>query len=403
MKKYIAFLTSICMFLTGCASSGAAKEQQEESSTSQTEIDSLETQEQEPEEKTEEEKVQDYVSSLTLEEKIGQMIMVAYRRDTNGNPVHTINEDIKQSIHALHPGGVILFGENIDTEEQTADLISQLQAESTIPMWFGIDEEGGRVSRLHASGKIDTPQIPAALELGRSGSTEKVREAYGIIGEELKQLGFHIDFAPVADIYTNPENTVIGDRAFGTTAQETSPYVAAAVDGLEDEGILSALKHFPGHGDTGTDSHTGEAVSYKTMEQLLEEECVPFQAGMEAGAAFVMVSHIQTPNATEDGLPASLSYDIVTNLLKEKLQFEGLVITDAMDMGAITQYYSAQDAALLAIEAGVDILLMPSDPQAAFEAVYEGVQNGSILEERIDRSVNKIIQAKVNLDLIALD
>ena len=205
---------------------------------------------------------------------------------------------------------------------------------------------------------------------------------------------FNVDFAPVADIYSNPENTVIGDRAFGSTAELVSEMVPMAVKGLQSEGVLATLKHFPGHGDTADDSHNGYASSYKTMEELEQCEFLPFYAGIQSNVAFVMMGHISLPNLLDDETPASLSYEIVTEILREKLQFNGIIITDALNMGAIAQNYSSGEAAVMAVEAGVDMLLMPADFKTAYETLINSVQEGRISEERINESVLRILQTK---------
>ena len=210
----------------------------------------------------------------------------------------------------------------------------------------------------------------------------------------MKELNFNVDFAPVADVFSNPENTVIGDRAFGSDPELVSEMVSMTVKGLQSEGVLATLKHFPGHGDTAEDSHSGYASSYRSLEELERCDFLPFRAGIEVDAAFVMAGHISLPNVLNDQTPASLSYEIVTELLRKKMQFNGIIITDALNMGAISQHYSSGEAAVMAVDAGVDMLLMPADFYAAYEALLNAVQEGRISQERIDESVLRILQTK---------
>ena len=210
----------------------------------------------------------------------------------------------------------------------------------------------------------------------------------------MEELNFNVDFAPVADIFSNPENTVIGDRAFGSDAELVAEMVPMAVKGLQSEGVLATLKHFPGHGDTAEDSHSGYARSYKSLDELENCEFLPFRTGIEANTSFVMMGHISLPNVLDDQTPVSLSHEIVTDILRKKLQFSGIIITDALNMGAIAQNYSSGEAAVMAVEAGVDMLLMPADFQTAYEGLINAVYEGRVSEERIDESVLRILQVK---------
>lgn len=215
-----------------------------------------------------------------------------------------------------------------------------------------------------------------------------------IIGGYLKTYGLNLDFAPVADVNTNPANTVIGNRAFSSDPAVAAQMVASAVQGFHDAGILCTLKHFPGHGDTAEDSHYGTASSTKTWAEMRETELKPFAAGIAAGADVVMTAHITTPNATQDGLPASLSYTMLTERLRGELGFTGVICTDSLSMQAIRDHYSAAEAAVTALNAGADLLLMPPDLPEAFDGVLEAVQNGTISEERLNESVRRILMLK---------
>lgn len=214
------------------------------------------------------------------------------------------------------------------------------------------------------------------------------------IGGYLRPYGFNLDFAPVADVNSNPQNPVIGKRAFSSDPKVAAAMVSAAVEGFHEAGMLCTLKHFPGHGDTGEDSHYGTATTNQTWEEMQAAALLPFEAGIAAGADVVMAAHITTPNATQDGLPASLSYTMLTERLRGELGFTGVICTDALEMKAISSHYAPADAAVAALNAGADILLMPADLCAAFEGVVQAVETGAVAEERLNESVRRILTLK---------
>ena len=239
------------------------------------------------------------------------------------------------------------------------------------------------------------PVLPSMYSIGQGRDPAKAYDALLDTGRSLKALGFNVDFAPVADIWSNPDNKVIGDRAFANTAEGATPFVRQAVLGLEEAGIASCVKHFPGHGDTATDSHTGSAVSYVDAKTLRQRELIPFIAGIEAGSPMVMVGHMKLPGVTDDNLPASLSPEVVDELLRDELGFDGVVVTDALDMGAVTAFYTPEKASVMAVQAGCDILLMPESLPKAFDALKAAVDSGTISEERINQSVLRIIEMRI--------
>lgn len=381
MKKILSLALIAALTLgTGCGKT-------ETKETPETPIQSAE--------ERKEETIQTLIDSMTMEEKVGQLLMSDFRQNPDGTGVTEITEDVQKSLVENHFGGVILFAENLDTVEQTKALTTALQAEAEIPFFIGIDEEGGRVSRL---GKSNIPHeiIPPA---GEMTDTAAVRAAGQTIGNELLALGINVDFAPVADVNTNPENPVIGTRAFSADATIAAERVGAFVQGLEETGVSGAAKHFPGHGDTTTDSHNGEVFVTHTLERLREVEFLPFQSAIEQEIDFIMMGHIKTPNATSDGLPATLSGESV-GLLRDELGYEGVVITDAMNMGAIIEYYGSGEATVLSILAGVDIVLMPADMEEAVLALREAAASGRITEERLDESLQRIFSLKYDKGLL---
>lgn len=386
MKRVM--LSMLLLFCIGIGLLGC--KQQEKVSQQQQKVDETEAL---TEQDVKEDFLNQKIADMTVEQKVGQLFFCAFRRDDKNIPITVWNENIEKTIQQYHVGGVVLFGENIDTEQQTKQLIAEYRNHCDIPLLIGIDEEGGRVSRLHSSGKLQVADVPSAKIIGESNDTNTAYEAGKTIGNELKELGFDVDFAPVADVNTNEQNTVIGDRAYSSDAQIVAEMVVAFVKGLNENGISACVKHFPGHGDTIEDSHNGIAVAHHTLEEMEQTEWIPFQKAIEQNVDFVMAGHITTPNATTDGLPASLSYEMLTEQLRNKLQFNGIIITDALDMGAVTKY-NQQDTSLMAIKAGADMVLMPFELEKSYYAVYNAVKEGSLSEQELNEKVKRILSLK---------
>jgi beta-N-acetylhexosaminidase len=342
-----------------------------------------------------EQKVNELMSTLSLEEKIYQLFIVTQEQLTGSSAVTKTDSVAKEAIHDKPVGGIIYFEENIVEPEQCKKMIQKIQSYSHIPLFIAVDEEGGRVARLGQNSTMGTTAFPSMSTIGSTGDTERAYEVGKTIGEDIAQYGFNVDFAPVADVNSNPDNPVIGDRSFNSDPKVVADMVSAAVRGFKDSGILCTLKHFPGHGDTKADSHYGYAEVDKNLEELKAVEFVPFEAGIKAGADFVMVGHLSTPKVTENGLPATLSKEML-DILKKNMGFDGLVITDSMSMGAITEHYSASEAAVMALEAGIDIILMPANLDEAASGIKEAVNDGRITEDRIDESVRRILITKIN-------
>lgn len=308
---------------------------------------------------------------------------------------------MRQNLEQYPVGGIAVFKKNIQDENQLSSLIADFQSASKIPMIVAVDEEGGAVARLANHEAFSLPKYTSTRDIGKTGDPEQARQMGRTIGGYLRFYGFNLDFAPIADVDSNPANPVIGRRAYSTDAQQTAQMVAAAVEGFHEAGMLCTVKHFPGHGDTGQDSHYGTATSYKTWEEMKAMEMLPFEAGIAAGADVVMTAHITTPNATTDGLPASLSYTMITERLRGELGFQGVIVTDALEMNAIKNHFTPAESAVAALRAGVDVLLMPSDLRAAFDGVVQAVEDGTLSEERLNESVRRILtlKQKAGLDL----
>ncbi len=340
---------------------------------------------------TEENDVELMLNKMTLEEKVYQMMFVTPESLTGVGQVVQAGSATKVALEKYPVGGIIYFSQNIKSREQVAEMITNTQEYSDIPLFIGVDEEGGRVARIASKPQMGT------TKLGPMKNVTSYEEAYGVgqtLGKELKELSFNVDFAPVADVIIYEKNSEIGDRSFGTDPEWVAGCVGEVVKGLEENGVSSTLKHFPGHGSTKVDSHTGYSASERTLEELRQCEFLPFKKGIEAGCDFIMVSHMTLVNATSEKLPSSLSKEVITGYLKSELGFEGIVITDSLSMGAITQEYGNGEAAVMAIQAGNDMLLMPKDITVAADAVIKAVNEGRITEERIDESVRKILTIK---------
>lgn len=392
MKKRLCFVV-LCSFLFGFVLSGCtnATENATEQSSAQTEQEPVKMPEQ-----IKAETIDQILADMTIEEKVGQLLMMDFRKNADDTDMTVLSEDAAQQIADYHLGGVILFAENLDTMEQSQMLVNQMQAAADMELFIGIDEEGGMVSRLDKS-QIPHVSIPNAAQM--QGDIAQAKQAGADIGTVLSKIGVNVDFAPVADVYTNPENTVIGERAYGTDANTVADMATAFMQGLEAQGVKAVAKHFPGHGDTATDSHDGMAISNHDLTRLQDVEFVPFSRLVQEGIDFVMVGHITMPQVTEDGLPASLSSQAIA-LLRENIGFDGIVITDAMNMGAIVSYYPDGQAAVQAIQAGVDIVLMPADLEAAYLALLDAVGKGEISQTRLDESVRRILEVKYDCGML---
>lgn len=342
--------------------------------------------------------VEEEVGQMTLRQKVGQLFIVrpealdadyvvTPQPDTPG--VTTLTDNMKAMLECYPVGGIAMFGKNIENPEQITALNAALQEESAIPLFIAIDEEGGTVSRIAPNDAFDVPHFPSAAYVE---TEEAAREMGRAIGVYLKEYGFNFDFAPVADVNTNPNNPIIGDRSFSPNPETAASLASAMAEGLGEMGVIASYKHFPGHGDTAEDSHAGLAVSRKSAADMMDCEWIPFRAASDS--SFVMVGHIAVPEITGDMTPSTLSPAVITGVLKGQLDFGGLVITDAMEMGAIIQLHGSAEAALLAFGAGADVLLMPENLEEAFEAVVRAVEDGTLSMQWLDAAAERVLQFK---------
>lgn len=348
--------------------------------------------------------VEGVLASMSLEEKVGQLFMpVLY-----GSSADTVSGENQarfgvdtpaKMIARYRPGGVILFpwAGNVKNVRQVVALTNGLQkASPEIPLLIGADQENGKVSRL---APLVTP-LPGASVIGSTGDVSLARRAAKVTGTELRALGVNLDFAPVADVNLNPRNPVIGPRAYGSDPKKVAPMVAAAVQGFHDAGIGATAKHFPGHGDTGVDSHTGLPVIKHSRSQWNRLDAPPFAAAIGKDVDAIMSAHVVMPKLDPSGDPATLSKPILTGLLREKLGFDGVISTDALDMAGVRKKYRDGEVAVRAIQAGVDLLLMPPDYREARRALLAAVASGKISEARLDQSVRRLLTLKAARGLL---
>lgn len=339
------------------------------------------------------------IKKMSLEEKVGQLLMPDFR-EWDGNKVTVINSEIESAIKDYHIGGIILFKENFQGRNQTIQLLQSFQSAAEIPLMFAVDQEGGIVTRIPF-----TPRMPGNMALGATGDTELARKVGLAIGSELNSLGIQINFGPVLDINSNPDNPVIGVRSFGDNAENVTEMGLAYMKGLNEAGVAAVGKHFPGHGDVDLDSHYVLPKSNKTLAQLRELELKPFQAAINNGIQGIMTAHIAfnqieqgTVKSIKDGLPveipATLSPKIMNELLRREMGFDGLLFTDAMNMKAVSNHFESVDAAVRAVNAGADVVLMPTDLKLVYEGLIEAVESGKIPIKRIDDSVARILKFK---------
>lgn len=327
------------------------------------------------------------IKGMSLEEKIGQMIFA-------GIDGTSLSKESKLLISNDKVGGIILFKDNLKDVDQSISLLNELKGESEknkFPLFLGVDQEGGRVSRLP-----ELIQLPTNQEIGRLNDSSLSYNIGNLLGKELNAFGFNLDFAPVLDINSNPKNPVIGDRSFGNNARIVSTLGIQTMKGIQHQRVIPVVKHFPGHGDTAVDSHKELPIIQKSLEELQALELIPFNDAIKNGAEVVMVGHILLPEI-DPTYPSSMSYELITNILREKLKFEGVVITDDMTMGAILDNYKIGEAAVESVKAGNDIVLIAHDYvniKEAINSILLAVNEGQISEERINTSVERILLLK---------
>lgn len=347
-----------------------------------------------------ESRVEALLSRMTVEEKVGQMVMAGF-------PGKLPEAEVRILIEQWHVGGVILFSRNVTDPSQTAYLTNELQkmamsSGAGIPLFISADQEGGYVSRVPGASAF-----PGNMGLGAAGDPDLARKVAEATARELRACGINMNFAPVVDVNSNPSNPVIGVRSFGESPEAVARLGAAMVEGLQEEGVIATAKHFPGHGDTSLDSHIDLPSVPHDKARLREVELKPFQAAIDSGVDAIMTAHVTFPAfEPKPGLPATLSWNVLTRLLRQEMGFRGLIVTDAMEMGAVVRNYGLGEAAVMAVNAGADMVLVgwPKDWMDAVrvvEALIKAVKAREIPVARVDESVRRILAIKERRGVLA--
>lgn len=337
-----------------------------------------------------------YLATMTLEEKLWQLIFTTPDDLAQVDGATLAGETTKNALEEMPVGGLCYFSGNLIDAEQTSTMLEGTKSFAKTPLFLATDEEGGVVSRLGGNEDMGVDKLEAAAVYG-AGDVLTLRQHTQTLAQQMTALGFNMDFAPVADVLLDPNNTEIGTRAYSDIAAVAGAMSATMAETLQQGGITACLKHFPGHGSTTTDSHEGTSVSTRTIEQLRSEEFLSFSVGIDKGVKFVMMSHLTNENLSP--LPSSLSPETV-QLLRTDLGFEGIIITDSLKMGAIVHHYTAADAAVKAILAGCDMLLMPNSLEVAYDGLVNAILDGTLTEERIDESVLRILTVKYEMGIL---
>ncbi|MGN7414481.1 beta-N-acetylhexosaminidase [Paenibacillus sp. SAF-068] len=331
------------------------------------------------------------LNDLTLEQKVGQLLMCGFHGQ------HA-DEQITHLIRDYHVGGVIYFRRNVESVDQLTRLSAELQdlaAETGAwPLMISVDQEGGMVARIDKEGMT---QVPGNMALGATGNPEYTLACARILGRELKSIGIDMNLAPVVDVNNNPLNPVIGVRSYGEDAESVAAHGVAAITGYQLQGIAATAKHFPGHGDTAVDSHLGMVTVPHDRNRLEQVELLPFRQAIEAGVDAIMTAHVMFPSIESEPIPATLSHKVLTGLLREEMGFEGIIITDCLEMHAISKPYGVAEAAIRAVEAGADLILVShtlEDQVAALKAIVDAVRTKRISEEVIHQAVERIMTWK---------
>lgn len=349
-----------------------------------------------------EERATEKTASLTLEQKVAQLFVVTPEAITGVGTATQAGRATQEALAAYPVGGLVYFQKNLLSADQTREMIANAQAYAQeacgLPLFVGVDEEGGTVSRVGGNPGFDIPNAGNMAEVGATGDPAQAKAAALAIGGYLRDLGFNLDFAPDADICGDPAVDVMALRSFGGDPALVAVMVSAQVEGFAEAGVMSCAKHFPGIGGVMGDSHEGAIVSEKTLDELRAWELAPFEAAIDAGVPMVMAGHLTAPNAFGSDAPASLNPAAVTDLLRNELGFDGLIVTDSLSMGAVGGFCTPDQAGVAALAAGADLVLMPEDFAAAYQGVLDAVRTGTLSEERVGQSVVRIVKAKLALE-----
>ncbi len=382
MKRLYSLIVSLV--LISLITIGCTKQEQSPPDNSNSSPDPVEeTPTEEPIPEVDE--IQVLIDNMTLEEKVGQLLIVGFEgRELDDNTVSHIED--------LGVGGIIFFSRNIDSKEQVNLLVEELNHISNIPLFLSIDEEGGVVSRLPQ----EYDKLPDSINIGNTRDVDLALEYGELLGNRVQSLGLNLNFAPVMDIHSNPSNPVIGKRSFGTTAEIVSETGNNVAQGIRNTNVIPSIKHFPGHGDTSTDSHMELPIIDKDLEDIRNFELIPFKDAIDQGIEMIMSAHILIPSIDEE-YPATLSGKILGDILRDEMGYEGVIISDDMTMGAIVNNYSLEDASIDFLKAGGDILLVchgVDNPKLVFNKIMESIEIGELTEDEIDAKVYRILELK---------
>lgn len=409
MAAYITVIVFLAIIIAGVVfgvsvlSEHQNRQQQEAIDENQTKLDEMLATEETivvpdesvVEELTPQQKLDEIVNAgievMPLEDKVAGLFIVTPESITGVSTAVKAGEGTQTALAKYAVGGIVYSGKNMKSADQLKEMIDNTQLYTKYPLFIAVDEEGGSVSRVANAG-IATG-VSSAKEIGATGDANNAYQAGVTVGTYLANLGFNLDFAPVADI-ANVDNSVMADRSYGSDATTVSTFMTSMMQGLEEQKITSCLKHFPGIGCTTGDTHDGIVTTDRSIEDFRANEFTVFQAGIDAGADMIMVSHVTAPALAGDNTPSSLSSAVVTDILRDELNFDGVIITDAMNMSAISEYYGADEAAIMALRAGCDMILMPEDFEKAYNGVLQAVEEGTISEERINDSLRRIYRIK---------
>lgn len=354
-----------------------------------------------PDTRTLDERVEDAIAGLTTEQRVAQLFVIQPESLVENSPVVQAGDATRAALAERPVGGICYFAQNLLDPDQTREMLANTRSFSEeavgLPPLLAVDEEGGTVARVASNAAFGVTDVGDMRDVGATGDASRAAEAASTIASYLLDLGFNLDFAPVADVANNPESDTMARRSFGTSADEVAPMVEAAVGAFLDTGLLCSAKHFPGIGGAVGDSHTGAISTDKTADELAAEELRPFEAAISAGVPIVMVGHIGCPRVTGDDLPASLSQAVIGGLLRDRLEFDGVVVTDSLGMAAVTQVCEPGEVGVRALSAGVDLLLMPENFEAAYQGVLEALRTGGLSEERVVESLRRVLRVKLGL------
>ena len=381
--KRLIFITIILLFIIGCSSQEQEPEPEDKVNPAPEGVPSTDQPVEPPILETDE--IQEQVDKMTLEEKVGQLLIVGFEGIE-------LNDITREYIEELGVGGLIFFTRNIESKEQVTTLVQDINDISDIPLFLAIDEEGGKVSRLPR----EFIKLPDAIDIGNTEDYDLAFEYGKLLANRVKSLGLNLNFAPVMDIHSNPSNPVIGKRAFGTRPEIVSEMGIQLANGIRSVNIIPSIKHFPGHGDTSTDSHMELPIIDKTIDELREFELIPFKKAIKEDIEMIMSAHILIPSIDEE-YPATLSKKLLADILREEMGYEGVIISDDMTMSAIIDNYSLEEASIDFLQAGGDIILIchgVENPSLVFDKIMENIESKELTVEEIDEKVYRILELK---------